>query len=123
MRAFATSWSEETRYLMLWAPKTNNQGDTVLFSKKNTPKIEIVKNGQSSYIILNKVQNFSDDSMWLIIKRDSLKETYMADNVYIVFPTMSNGIKKFEIPKEIVAEWETVLSTDMKKLRTEMMNK
>lgn len=122
-RTFATSWSNESRYLMLWAPTTSNQADTVVFSRKNSPKIEAVKKGQSSNIIFDKIQYLSDDTMWLAIKRDSLKEAYDADKVYIVFPTKGNGIKKFEIPKEIVAEWETVLSMDMKKLRNEMLNR
>ena len=58
--------------------------------------------------------------MWFRIKKDAFKETYDADSVYLVFPTENNSMKKFEIPKTIVNEWETVLSTDMKKLRAEM---
>ena len=122
-RTFARTWSNESQSLRIVVPNMSSNEDSVIFSKKNKPKLEVMKNGQPSNIILDKVTYFSDNSMFLALKRDSLKAAYLADCVYIVLPTKNNGIKKFEIPKSIVAEWETVLSADMKKIRSEMMNR
>ena len=123
-RSFNQMNAYEYRYLMLSAGPLNqdNKSKIIVFSKKNQPTLEIIKQGKSKVIPINKIDQIGTNYMWFRIKKDAFKETYDADSVYLVFPTENNSMKKFEIPKTIVNEWETVLSTDMKKLRAEIMN-
>ena len=121
-RTFAIT-SDETRYLMLSAISNTNSDNLIVFSRKNPPIIEIVKNGQILNIIPKKISNIGDDILWYRLKQDELKEAYNADKVSIILPTNKNSTIKFEIPKSDVADWETVYTSDMKQLRKDLMNR
>lgn len=115
--------SDEFRYLMLSAISNTNSDNLIVFSKKNPPIIEIVKNGQTLNIIPKKISYIGSDILWYQLKQDELKEAYNADKVSIILPTNKNSTINFEIPKSDVADWEIVYTSDMKQLRKDLMNR
>lgn len=103
---------------------TDDKNALLIFSMKNPPILQIVKNNVNEDFPL--IKKFSGvDSVYIVgsVDRNAVQQAASADAVYIVFPTNEGGKKKFEIPQDIVSEWQVVINSDMKKIRKELTGK
>jgi hypothetical protein len=123
--SYAYTWrvyGRESKTLGFWISLENEKNKTIMYSKKNPPIFEIVKDGQKTTFLPSKIENIGTDDISFDIKKGELKDVYAADKVFIVYPTKDNSTIKYEIPKAILSEWEIVFNTDMKQLKKELMN-
>lgn len=117
IRWFSAIKSLEERYFRVWAPSNMD----VNFNKKNTPYIEFLKDNQINVIELKKIDAIQNNMIYFKIKNDELKPVFNSDKVFVVMKTKNGEIQKFEIPNQIIKEWEEVFTTDLKKMRKENM--
>ncbi|WP_196603669.1 hypothetical protein [Pectinatus haikarae] len=114
----------------------------LLFDKDQLPKIEYTKDGSTKTLPLKKVTYTNSYFMSFKVTPDLLTPLYDADKVEVVFPEIVNGsnvgytkdkkgnkkphyqkkdLKKdsilteqrYELPKNLIAEWQLVLSSDL----------
>lgn len=123
--SYAYTWrvyGRESQTLGFWVSLENDKNKNIMYSKKNPPKFEILKDGKVTTFLPEKIKSIGNDNISFDLKKGELKDMYVADQVYITYPTKDNSTVKYEIPKSILSEWEIVLNTDMKKLKKELMN-
>jgi hypothetical protein len=98
----------------------NTNDHLFVFSRKNAPKIKIIKNEVSKELDLKTFYSLTDSSITYTIQKKFIEEILNSDKVYIILPTNKGETKSFEIPREILNEWQTVITTDLKKLRSDL---
>lgn len=121
---------------------SHTQKIDLLFDKDCPPRIEYTKNGALKTLRLKKVYFTNQYFMSFKIKRTDLNDLYDADKVEIIFPHIINGSNigyvkdkkgnkkpvyvkqeldgdsvveelRYTVPRNIVNEWQKVLSADL----------
>lgn len=96
----------------------------LMFSRVDSPRFEILKNGRNEVLVMSEVSNKigekGDMVIDYLIKKDSLTALNEAKAVTLIMPTLDGGFEKFEIPEDILEEWQYVMTSDTKKEVKEM---
>lgn len=121
-RFFSQMTSEESYYITIYDFDKNRENQ-IVFSKKHMPSIELVKNGARSNIVFKDTVSISESFIWIQMKEHTLEDVAGADQIYLDLYTKKGDIKKIEIPKSVALQWSKVVTTDMKKLRSELNSK
>lgn len=98
-----------------------NKGTGLAFSKKNPVKLKVIKKDELSIIPFKKIYSISGGTAWYKIKKNDLNSTYSANKVVIVVPAQNKSIVEIEVPKEIVDEWQYIMTADMRKIKKEIL--
>lgn len=121
-RFFSQMTSEESYYITIYDfDKTREH--QIVFSKKHMPGIELVNHGVRSNIVFKDTVSISESLIWIKMKEHTLEDVADADQIYLDLYTKNGDIKKIEIPKSVALQWSKVVTTDMKKLRSELNSK
>lgn len=111
-----------------WVPSNKNMGENngneengLIFSKKAPVTLEVYKNNKKSLVNFKKVYSVSNMSIMYKIKKSDLAPIYDADKVILLLPAKNSEMIEIEIPKEIIKEWQYILTVDMRKVKKEIL--
>lgn len=96
---------------------------TIVFSHKNTPKFEFLKNNSVKIIVIPKKKTFLSTSQISYSKINSFADEIKdAEKITIIMPMSDGSTKRIELPEEIVAEWNYIMNANMHDEKKEMMD-
>lgn len=119
VRGFGMLFSSNVCYFIIQTdiliPNTADR--LFVFSRKNPPKIKIIKKGITEELDFKKFYSLSDNSITFTIQKSFINDILSSEKVFLIMPTNKGETKSYEIPRETLEEWETVINTDLKNLR------
>lgn len=91
------------------------------FTKKNTIKLDVYKKGERNSITFKKINSIGNGYVIYKINKKELEKTYDSERVVMIVPFTEGELEEIEIPKEIVDEWQYVMTADMRKIKKEIL--
>lgn len=100
----------------------NNPKFGIVFSKSDPYVIRYDKNGNSHTIKFENIIDVGNNHITFVMEKNTLQDVFELEKVFLVFPASDGKNRRtFEIPKEILAEWKTVVNSDLIKIKRELI--